>query len=685
MKAWSDIQGISALHRLHGLCFLFGVFAIFVLSCLLTGCANSLPPGGGPPDKTPPKVLFTDPANKSLNVHPTFVTVQFSKYIRKEQFSQNIFLTPSVKTELSWAGKWLYITFAEPLDSNVTVALTLGTQYTDWQNNKPEAAHTLIFATGAKLDSGSIRGTLDAEKPEGVFVFLYPLHQAGRNADTLRSRAVSTAPIALDTLNPSHTKPKYRTQLGSKGTFEFQALAAGVYRIFAVRDEYRDDLINAGDAVGCATRDIRIAEGSTATLTLRIAPPEDRTPPALFDVQAVSTKHLRVKFSEKLDTASIRASSFLIADSASVSTAASVRVVAAHLSTSNSSFVDVYTAEALHPSVRWRLVAQVRDSAGNHIPDSAQTSYFKASEVADTVLPRLLSVSVQDSAKDITLNTRFQAVFSAAIDSAFADAAFALTLDDKAAPKGTVAPRLRVVRKAANIIVVEPQTPLVNNAWHTLTFSLASFKALSTFSSASSGAASGGGNAEARTLGDSVVSIHFQTEDTRGSGGVSGVVVDSLQGDSVYAPSGGYLPKTKSMIRDDSLRSKGKYVILLETKDASALASSGTSIAGGATNALGNTPAGAPMGAATNAPSYSPTSSIKRAFQCVIAKPDKWEFTDIPPGTYRLTAFYDANGNGVYDYGTPFPFRPAERFTVFAGEVSIRPRWTIENVRIVFP
>lgn len=632
---------------------------------IISSCANSVPPGGGPPDKTPPKVLSTDPPNKSVNVHPRSISIEFSKYIRKEQFAQHIFLTPSIKTELSWAGKWLYVLFAEPLDSNITVALTLGTDFTDWQNNKPEAASTLIFATGSKLDSGIIRGTLDADKPEGVLVFLYPLGSTVGSS----SATIKAATVQADTLDPSRTKPKYRTQIGSKGTFDFQALAAGVYRVFAVRDEYRDDLINAGDAVGCATSDIRIAEGSTATLTLRIARPEDRTPPALFDVQPVSAKHLRVKFSEKLDTSSVRASSFVISDftqSSQFASTASVRVAAVHLSTVNSSFVELFMADSLRTGVRWRLMAQVRDSAGNRITDTTRTAYFSISPsiaaMRDTVLPRLLSLSVQDSAKGVALDTRFQAVFSVAIDSAFPDAAFAFALDDKTVPKGISAPRLRVVRRTANVVVLEPQTSLVNNAWHLLTFSLTSFKSL-----------------QGETLEDSLVSVHFQTEDVRGYGGVSGMLVDSL---SIVDRASGTVMDTikrgKSIIRDDSLRPTGKYVILLEGKEPSVQTANLTV---GAPNGAAITPTTTSVSPAQ----LSPTSGIKRTFQRVLARSDKWEFVDVPPGTYRLSAFYDANGNGVYDYGAPFPFRPAERFTVYSGDITIRPRWTIENVRVVFP
>jgi hypothetical protein len=75
----------------------------------------------------------------------------------------------------------------------------------------------------------------------------------------------------------------------------------------------------------------------------------------------------------------------------------------------------------------------------------------------------------------------------------------------------------------------------------------------------------------------------------------------------------------------------------------------------------------------------------EKRFEVHLKKPGAWEFANIPPGAYRLTAFVDANGNGRYDYGSAFPFVPAERFVVLQTDIQVRPRWTIENVMVVVP
>jgi len=53
--------------------------------------------------------------------------------------------------------------------------------------------------------------------------------------------------------------------------------------------------------------------------------------------------------------------------------------------------------------------------------------------------------------------------------------------------------------------------------------------------------------------------------------------------------------------------------------------------------------------------------------------------SDMLPGLYILEAFRDEDGNGRYSYGSIFPFRPAERFTVLPDTVKIRARWPNEG------
>jgi len=59
----------------------------------------------------------------------------------------------------------------------------------------------------------------------------------------------------------------------------------------------------------------------------------------------------------------------------------------------------------------------------------------------------------------------------------------------------------------------------------------------------------------------------------------------------------------------------------------------------------------------------------------------KFEFKRIEPGDYSLWCFYDVNNNGKYDYGWPFPFEPAEKFFYYKTDITLKPRWTLTDIK----
>jgi len=55
---------------------------------------------------------------------------------------------------------------------------------------------------------------------------------------------------------------------------------------------------------------------------------------------------------------------------------------------------------------------------------------------------------------------------------------------------------------------------------------------------------------------------------------------------------------------------------------------------------------------------------------------------EIPAGRYVISAFLDGNGNGRFDYGSPYPLRYAEQFFVYPDTMKIRPGWPVSGVRV---
>jgi len=63
----------------------------------------------------------------------------------------------------------------------------------------------------------------------------------------------------------------------------------------------------------------------------------------------------------------------------------------------------------------------------------------------------------------------------------------------------------------------------------------------------------------------------------------------------------------------------------------------------------------------------------------VLRDPGRFLFTELLPGDYVLEAYRDEDHDSRYSFGVPFPFRPAERFTVYQDTIHLRARWPNEG------
>ncbi|MCG3118084.1 MAG: hypothetical protein ALAOOOJD_00218 [bacterium] len=89
--------------------------------------------------------------------------------------------------------------------------------------------------------------------------------------------------------------------------------------------------------------------------------------------------------------------------------------------------------------------------------------------------------------------------------------------------------------------------------------------------------------------------------------------------------------------------------------------------------------AGAAFGAAPASSRSAPEYAL------TLPAPGPYRFEHILPGLYQLSGFRDKNNNGRYDFGTAFPFIPAERFIVWPDTMKTRARWPNEGNDFLLP
>jgi hypothetical protein len=376
---------------------------IFLLSCLalistlLLSCAGQIPPGGGPADTVPPQIIFTQPDSNAVNVRTDRIVIEFSEYVDRRSVEESIFLSPYLgELEFDWSGTELTVTFSEELKKNTTYVMNVGTDVVDVRaRNRMADGFTLAFSTGDMIDQGKISGRVFDDTPEGIMMFAYAL--GGINSDTL---------------DPSHTKPDYIMQTGKYGSFTFSNIRLDTYRIFAVRDEYRNLIYDKQtDRFGVTTRDIMIDEKSpqASDIWFRLSS-EDTTKPFLTRVVALSRMHLSLRFSEALDSSSFGRADIRVEDTLSHEFAT---ILLQSLERSDSMLATVLMATTLDSGKGYRLfVEKVLDRVGNAI-DPANSSYaFEGVGTPDTMKPRIEFIGMRDSTKGIPLEQSFELRFS---------------------------------------------------------------------------------------------------------------------------------------------------------------------------------------------------------------------------------------------------------------------------------
>ncbi len=275
---------------------IFGLLTVILLS----GCANQLPPGGGSVDTTPPEIIEIYPPDGTVNYNENFFELTFSEYVDKRTVKDAIFISPPIEgnLELNWTNKTVTVYFPEKLKENVTYNITIGTDVVDYNNhNRMGDAVTFAFSTGDKIDFASIEGTVYTDKSAGVMLLAYNTNQ--------------------DSINPGNKKADYISQSGTKGEYKLSRLAFGSYRVFAVKDEYRDLLFQSEqDLIGIPYTDVILTPEDTITRNINFELAKiDTTSPRLFSAVMTDINHLLVTFSEELDTSSYKVENFILYDS----------------------------------------------------------------------------------------------------------------------------------------------------------------------------------------------------------------------------------------------------------------------------------------------------------------------------------------------------------------------------------
>ena len=556
--------------------YFFCSSALVLLALVFFRCAGQAPPSGGAPDTVPPEIVESVPPANTLHFNDRKIALHFSEYVDRSSVEQSIFFSPPVGAlSFDWSGTDVEISFSDSLRGNTTYIMTVGTDVIDRRNrNRMASAFALPFSTGDHIDSAAITGRVFGTPSDGIMIFAYKLDG-----------------IAPDTLNPMHTKPDYLTQTGKDGTFKLSNIATGSYRLIAVRDQYKNLVYDPQtDEYGIAYKTTILGRDSThvSDVYFRMTK-EDTTPPFVSSARATDQSHVVLRFSEPVDTSSVKMENFSIAD-----TLKGAALNLLDVSPGEGTTADLVLTTSLQDSaLTYRVVTSgLRDLHGNGLRFGADTAVFVASALPDTTRPAMDLAGIQDSARNIQADDTLRLSFSEPVQRSRLENGCHLR-DSRALEIPST-----FVWRGSTSVAIMPSSPLEFGTWYALSVVLDSLKDIS-------------GNGYR----DSLWIRRFQTVEEKTLGSIAGVVREEVQ-------TRGRLFVTTSEISSKTITPR----------------------------------------------------------QTVADSSGAFRFEHLPEGRYTLFAFRDADSNGVYTFGNPFPYRLAEKCSASSDTLKVRARWPLEGV-----
>ena len=207
------------------------VFAFMFGALLLTKCASTMVPTGGPKDTIPPVIVYMNPDNFTTNIdtlRPPKIYVEFDEYVQIKDQHKELYTSPAMKKSPSVArrGRGIVVTIKDTLQPNTTYAINFGSSIQDNNESNPLHSMRYVFSTGPEIDSMYMSGyTADAFKADSVsksFIYFFI-------ADSLEKHEEWDSTMFK-------YKPQVIARAEKNGIFIAQNLKPVDYRIYAFED-----------------------------------------------------------------------------------------------------------------------------------------------------------------------------------------------------------------------------------------------------------------------------------------------------------------------------------------------------------------------------------------------------------------------------------------------------------------
>jgi hypothetical protein len=373
--------------------FQFGFLLLLTVS--VVNCAKKGFPPGGPADITRPTVVNSLPADKATKIPLTAsIQILFSEKMNHKSVEGAINLMPSVDYKLEWSDNSLTLKPKTALANNQTYVVSLGTECQDLQGNRLTNPFTFAFSTGETIDSGSVAGvTIQEGRLEpGAAVWAYKLN---KNSESVL---------------PWQRKADYATSSNREGKFKLNYLAAGQYRLLAVKDLNKNQLWDpATELLGLTYKEVSLdrnesqIEGLPLVLVSR-----DTTSLALLNCQMLDRNSIKLTLSKELGRVKSGSAEIKIIGEEG-DTLKSITVYQVH---KQPKYLYLRVSGAL-PSKTYRImVSNLYSADGSLLGAKSDTCKFTAVESPDQVRPEVVDHFPEEKGKDVASDAELSLYFS---------------------------------------------------------------------------------------------------------------------------------------------------------------------------------------------------------------------------------------------------------------------------------
>src|SRR5687768_9131210 len=111
----------------HSFLFFIGIlFFLFIGTIGGSGCANIIPPEGGPRDTIPPQLVRAIPGDSTVNFRGNRIELTFDEFVDLATPQQNVLFSPTLDPNVDVRLRTVTVRLKDTLEANTTYTINFG-------------------------------------------------------------------------------------------------------------------------------------------------------------------------------------------------------------------------------------------------------------------------------------------------------------------------------------------------------------------------------------------------------------------------------------------------------------------------------------------------------------------------------------------------------------------------------